>query len=122
MILTNDGELTQKLTHPSHMKEKEYELSVDRQLSAAELSELRSGIPLEDGFFMPDRLKEISPTRYQIIIHEGRNRLIRRAISYFGSEIITLKRTRMAQVSLSNLKPGEYRPLSSAEVEGLYNA
>jgi 23S rRNA pseudouridine2605 synthase len=122
IILTNDGELTQNLTHPSREKEKEYEMTVDRPLSRSEQDFLRQGIELEDGPFKPDQFTEISNGKYRIVVHEGRNRLIRRAISYFGKEITTLTRTRIAFITLSGLEPGKYRELTKNEVGRLKNA
>lgn len=122
IILTNDGELTQKLTHPSFSKEKEYLLSVDRPLASYEISKLKKGITLEDGPFKPDLFEETSPGKYRIIIHEGRNRLIRRTIEHFDKAVVALKRVRIADVTLGRLASGKYRELTKQELERLRNA
>ena len=122
IILTNDGDLTQKMTHPSFEKVKEYEMIVDRPLSVTEQEKLNKGIELDDGHFKPDSFREMSPGKYRIIIHEGRNRLLRRAVSYFGKEIMTLTRVRIADIALTGLKPGKYRPLTENELERLLSA
>ncbi len=122
LIMTNDGELTQKLTHPRYLKEKEYLLTVDRPLRQAEISALRKGINLEDGPFKPDKFEETGPGRYRIVIHEGRNRLIRRAISHFSKEITALSRVRMADIEIKSLELGKYRVLTKNEVTRLKNA
>jgi 23S rRNA pseudouridine2605 synthase len=122
IIFTNDGELTNKLTHPKYQKEKEYLLTVDRPLSAFEIEKMKKGIELEDGRFVPDKFVEVSPGKYTMIVHEGRNRLIRRSVEYFGKQIMHLERTRIGKVTLSNLASGNHRVLSKSEVAGLYNA
>jgi 23S rRNA pseudouridine2605 synthase len=84
LMLTNDGDLTQRLTHPSYRKEKEYLLSTDTRFSDDELSEARAGVPLVDGMFIPDLIEPAGGKSYRVIIHEGRNRLLRRFAAYFG--------------------------------------
>ena len=122
LILTNDGELTQKITHPSHNKYKEYALVVDRPLSNEDISKIKQGIILEDGFFKPDNFETISSGKYLIKVHEGRNRLIRRSIEHFGKNITKLERTKVGGLGLEGLKTGDYRELTQKELRGLLNA
>lgn len=122
IILTNDGELTQKLTHPKYEKSKTYVATTDKPLSNQQLLELEKGIILEDGPIKPDDLKQLSGGNYEITIHEGRNRLIRRIFEYFDRQVMTLTRTKLSFLGLDGLKPGEYRELTAREVERLTNA
>ncbi len=121
LILTNDGDLTQKLTHPSFEKRKTYIATVDKPLSDEQVTELSKGIALEDGVIKPDGLKPLSGGSYKITIHEGRNRLIRRMFEHFDRQVITLERTGLAFLNLGNLKSGEYRELTTTEISRLKN-
>jgi len=122
IIMTNDGDLTQKITHPSHQKLKEYSFSVDRPLSDVELAKMKKGIVLEDGEFKPDHLEVLSQGKYLVRVHEGRNRLIRRSIEHFGKNIIKLHRAKIGPLELGNLKMGEYRNLTEKELRSLLDA
>lgn len=122
ILFTNDGELTNRLTHPKFKKEKEYILTVDRPLSVTEVSQMRKGIELEDGHFKPDRFSELSAGKYLMTVHEGRNRLIRRSIEHFGKQIMHLERTRIGKVTLTGISGGEHRQLTKEELTSLKNA
>ncbi|MEI6266652.1 MAG: pseudouridine synthase [bacterium] len=122
IIMTNDGDLTQKITHPSHQKLKEYSFSVDRPLSDVELAKMKKGIALEDGEFKPDHLEVLSQGKYLVRVHEGRNRLIRRSIEHFGKNITKLHRAKVGPLELGNLKMGEYRNLTEKELRSLLDA
>ncbi|MFH1737102.1 MAG: pseudouridine synthase, partial [Actinomycetota bacterium] len=78
LILTNDGKLTQRLTHPRHKKSKEYVLETEPPFSAKDIDDISKGIVLTDGLIIPDKFDELRPGRYKIVIHEGRKRIIRR--------------------------------------------
>jgi pseudouridine synthase len=122
IILTNDGELTQKLTHPSFTKTKRYIATVDKPLGSKQSVELVHGIILEDGPIKPDGFQTLKAGVYEITVHEGRNRLIRRIFEYFNRQVMTLERTEIAFLNLKDLKSGEYRELNSKEIEKLKNA
>ena len=122
IIMTNDGDLTQRITHPSHQKLKEYSFSVDRPLSDVELAKMKKGIALEDGEFKPDHLEVLSQGKYLVRVHEGRNRLIRRSIEHFGKNITKLHRAKVGPLELGNLKMGEYRNLTEKELRSLLDA
>lgn len=119
IIMTNDGDLTQRLTHPKYEKSKGYLVTVDRPLSDKQLTELRQGITLTDGPIKPDDLKILEGGKYEITIHEGRNRLVRRTFEYFDRRIIALTRTKLAFLEIGNLTPGQYRELTEREIEKL---
>lgn len=119
IILTNDGDLTYKLTHPKYQKEKEYLIRIDTPLNDSGIEKIKKGIDLDDGLIKPDRFERINQLEYKITIHEGRKRLIRRLIVSQGKEVVSLKRIRIDNISLSKLAEGEYRTLSKIEVERL---
>jgi 23S rRNA pseudouridine2605 synthase len=119
ILLTNDGELTQKLTHPSYGKEKEYLLTVDSPFSPDQFGEARAGVVLADGFLQPDHFEPAGGKTYRIVIHEGRKRVIRRFAAYFGKNVRRLERIRLAGIKLDDLEEGGYRQLSSAEISEL---
>jgi len=122
IILSNDGELTQRLTHPKYEKSKTYIATLDRGLTATELAKLVGGIELEDGRVKPDELHQLSANEYEITVHEGRNRLVRRIFEHFGRKVVKLERTKLAFLEIGSIKTGGNRRLNRQEVERLKNA
>ncbi len=122
IVLTNDGELTQKLTHPSFEKQKTYIATVSKPLTDKQIQELLGGIRLDDGPIKPDSVHNLIDSKYEITVHEGRNRLVRRIFEYFGVTVIALTRTKLAFLTLKGLEPGQYRVLTTDEVDRLKNA
>lgn len=118
IILTNDGELTQKLTHPKYEKQKEYSIKTNYPLTSTEINQIKKGVKLEDGLIKPD-LFEKTEDAYKLVIHSGRKRIVRRLINHFGKKVSQLKRTRLGKLTLGNLKPGEYRALKKEEISNL---
>jgi 23S rRNA pseudouridine2605 synthase len=121
IILTNDGELTQKLTHPSFEKEKEYVAVLDKEITKIDEKSILNGIDLEDGPFKADSLVKLEPKTYQIKVHEGRNRLVRRVFMHFGSSVRKLTRTRLEGLEIGDLAPGKWRFLTTEEIRRLKN-
>ncbi len=119
LIVTNDGELTHRLTHPSFGIEKEYLAEVKGVPSRAALRELREGVELEDGPTARARITAVEPSLLRITIHEGRNRQVRRMCEAVGHKVTRLVRTRIGPVVDRRLKPGEWRELSREEVRSL---
>jgi 23S rRNA pseudouridine2605 synthase len=119
LILTNDGDLAQRLTHPSFGVEKEYLAEVEGTPSAGALRRLRQGIELEDGMTAPAVVGVVAPGVLRIVIHEGRNRQIRRMADAVGHPVRRLVRTRIGPLSERGLGPGEWRPLTLTEVRDL---
>jgi 23S rRNA pseudouridine2605 synthase len=119
LILTNDGDLAQRLTHPSFGVEKEYLAEVEGTPSAGALRRLREGIELEDGMTAPAVVGVVAPGVLRIVIHEGRNRQIRRMADAVGHPVRRLVRTRIGPLSERGLGPGEWRPLTLTEVRDL---
>jgi len=122
LVLTNDGDLTHHLTHPSFGVEKEYLAQVDGRPSPAALRRLREGVELDDGVTAPARVALVPPRTIKLTIHEGRNRQVRRMCAAVGHPVVRLVRTRVGPIAERRLKPGEWRPLTQAEVRALAQA
>ncbi len=122
LVLTNDGELAQRLTHPSFGVEKEYLVEVDGTPAPGALRRLRLGVDLDDGRTAPATVGVVAPGVLRIVIHEGRNRQIRRMGEAVGHPVRRLVRTRIGPVTDDRLKPGTWRSLTPAEVRALARA
>ena len=119
IIVTNDGELTHLLTHPSHGVAKEYLVHVQGRPNRTALRKLREGVELDDGLTAPARVSQRQDGVLSIVIYEGRNRQIRRMCEAVGHRVQRLVRTRIGPLS-QDLAPGESRRLTLAEVRALY--
>ena len=119
LVLTNDGELTHRLTHPSFGVEKEYLASVEGDPSPATLRRLREGVELDDGMTVPAKAVRVSDGLIRLTIHEGRNRQVRRMCEAVGHPVVRLVRSRIGSLADRKLKPGEWRELSPDEVRAL---
>ncbi|TMM15415.1 MAG: pseudouridine synthase [Actinobacteria bacterium] len=119
LILTNDGELAQRLSHPSFGVDKEYLAQVEGTPSRGALRRLRQGVELEDGLTAPAKVASVAPGLVRIVIHEGRNRQVRRMCAAVGHPVLRLVRTRIGPVTDRSLAPGRWRRLSTAEVRKL---
>ncbi len=119
LILTNDGELAHRLAHPSHGVEKEYLVDVGRAPSAGELRALREGVLLDDGLSAPAKVGVVARSTVRIVVHEGRNRLVRRMCAAVGLPVKRLVRTRIGPIRDPGLGPGSWRPLTNSEVRSL---
>lgn len=119
ILLTNDGNLTQRLTHPKFQKEKEYLIVTNEPLDRKEVRQIQDGVELEDGFIKPDSFKEVSPKHYSITIHSGKKRIVRRIVEKTGKRVAELKRVRFAFLVLEKLQPGKWRPLAEWEIKRL---
>jgi 23S rRNA pseudouridine2605 synthase len=122
LILTNDGELAQRLTHPSFGVEKEYLAEVEGVPAAGALRRLRQGVELVDGMTAPATVGVVAPGVLRIVIHEGRNRQIRRMTEAVGHPVRRLVRTRIGPLTERGLAPGQWRPLTLSEVRDLASA
>ncbi len=119
LLLTNDGDLAHRLTHPSFGVEKEYLAEVDGSPTPAELRRLREGIDLDDGRTAPAKASLTAPGAVRLVIHEGRNRQVRRMLEAIGHPVRRLVRTRIGPLADRRLKPGEWRVLEVDEVRSL---
>ncbi|HEX7095875.1 MAG TPA: pseudouridine synthase, partial [Acidimicrobiales bacterium] len=122
LLLTNDGELAHRLTHPSFGVEKEYVAQVRGKPSRGALRRLREGVELDDGITAPAKVSLIEPTVMRIVIHEGRNRQVRRMCEAVGHPVVRLVRTRIGPLRDPKLQPGAWRPLDVTEVRALERA
>ena len=119
LLVTNDGALTHRLTHPSFGVEKEYLAQVEGRPSRAAIRRLREGVELDDGPTAPARVAPVEPDVLRIVIHEGRNRQVRRMCDAIGHPVIRLVRTRIGPLRDQRLAPGAWRPLTVAELRAL---
>jgi 23S rRNA pseudouridine2605 synthase len=122
LLLTNDGELTFRLTHPSYGIKKEYVAEVRGEPSQAAIRALRNGIELEDGITAPAEVNMIAPNAVRIAIHEGRNRQVRRMLEAVGHPVIRLVRVRIDRLADRQLPPGRWRELTPGELASLAEA
>ncbi|MBW3557263.1 MAG: rRNA pseudouridine synthase [Actinobacteria bacterium] len=119
LVLTNDGELAHRLTHPSFGVDKEYLAHVRGDPNPVALRRLREGVELDDGATAPARVTRVDEGVLRITIHEGRNRQVRRMCEAVGHPVLRLVRTRIGPLADRRLKPGEWRPLEAGEVRAL---
>ena len=120
LVLTNDGALSQLLTHPSHGVAKEYVAEVRGGTPApGALRTLRRGVELSDGVTLPAEVGVLGPGVLRLVIHEGRNRQVRRMCEAVGHPVERLVRTRIGPLRDTTLAPGRWRPLSPEEVRAL---
>ncbi len=122
LLLTNDGNLTYRLTHPKFELGKEYLVHIEAMLSTHEKDQLEKGLLLDDGMTSPAAVREIGydpPYNYSIIIHEGRTRQVRRMFAYLGHLVKDLKRVRIGNLKLGDLKEGDFRKLLPQEIGNL---
>ena len=122
LLLTNDGELAHRLTHPSYGVEKEYVAEVEGLPTRAVLRRLREGVELDDGPTAPARATLVDPSVVRLTIHEGRNRQVRRMCEAVGHSVVRLIRTRIGPLADRSLAPGAWRELTGAEVRSLQRA
>ena len=122
LLLTNDGELASKLTHPQFMKKKIYHVFCDKNVTAADLRQIAEGITLDDGEIRADAIEYASPTdkkQVGIEIHSGRNRIVRRIFESLGYHVIKLDRVYFAGLTKKNVQRGDWRYLTEKEVNML---
>ncbi len=122
IVLTNDGDLTQRLTHPSFGVPKEYLAHVEGMPSRSALRRLREGIELEDGLTAPAEVSMPHDGLLRLVIHEGRNRQVRRMCAAIGHPVLRLVRVRIGPITDPSLAAGEWRDLSRKEIRSLYEA
>ncbi|RMD51214.1 rRNA pseudouridine synthase [Candidatus Parcubacteria bacterium] len=115
MLFTDNGDLANKIAHPSSKHEKEYIVTVDKPYDRKFINQMRQGVILRDGKTKPALFKKISSTRFRLIITEGRNRQIRRMCEALGYKVKKLKRVRIINIKLGDLGEGNWRHLSKKE-------
>lgn len=121
LILTNDGDLHQQLSHPSFDHEKEYEVTLSKPLPEGARLKMEKGLPLMGTKTRPAKIKKISSRRLHIVLKEGKNRQVRRMVRKVGGHITNLKRIRVSNIKLGRLAEGKWRYLTEKEKEKLLN-
>ncbi len=120
ILLTNDGELANRLTHPRYGVERSYRVKLRRAASEPQLRRLRQGVELEDGPTAPAAVRRVSPRVLELTIREGRNRQVRRMVEAVGNEVVELARIRFGPIGLGKLPEGKARQLRPPEVKRLW--
>jgi 23S rRNA pseudouridine2605 synthase len=118
LLLSNDGDLAHRLMHPRYTVQKVYKVQTKRPLHDDELLKMQSGIELEDGMARAHRISR-TENGFTLLLFEGRNRLVRRMVEYFGTEATSLKRINYAGLTLKNLRLSRWRYLRSGEANAL---
>jgi 23S rRNA pseudouridine2605 synthase len=120
ILLTNDGELANRLTHPRYEVPRTYRARLRRVPSDADLRRLRRGVNLDDGPTAPAKVRRVSPRVIELTIREGRNQQVRRMAEAIGNEVLSLQRIGFASLRLGNLAEGESRLLRDSELRRLW--
>lgn len=120
ILLTNDGELANRLTHPRYGVERAYKARLRRQVTESQLRRLRRGVDLDDGPTRPAKVRRTSPRVVEITIAEGRNRQVRRMVEAVGNQVLDLKRIRFGPLAVGTLPEGKARRLRAPEVRRLW--
>jgi 23S rRNA pseudouridine2605 synthase len=120
ILLTNDGELANRLTHPRYGVAKSYLVRLARSPSESDLDRLRAGVQLEDGPTAPSDVERLGERELEIAIREGRKRQVRRMAEAIGNEVEALTRIRIGSLELGDLRRGEARPLDRKEIAALW--
>jgi 23S rRNA pseudouridine2605 synthase len=122
LLLTNDGDLASKLTHPKYLKKKIYHVHLDKAVTAHDMQQIAEGLNLEDGEIKADEVQYVDPTdkkQVGIEIHSGRNRIVRRIFESLGYRVLKLDRVLFAGLTKKNLRRGDWRYLTEEEVDRL---
>jgi 23S rRNA pseudouridine2605 synthase len=119
LLLTNDGPLAHRLAHPRYGVEKVYEVETWKPVSDEALAALAEGVELEDGRTAPARVRRLGPGRFELVLHEGRNRQVRRMAEAVGHRVRRLHRSVYAGLRVDGLAPGEHRELAQPELAAL---
>ena len=119
LLLTNDGPLAHRLAHPRYGVDKVYEVETWKQPTDDALRQLAAGVELDDGPTAPARVRRLSGARFELVLHEGRNRQVRRMVEAVGHRVRHLHRSVYAGLTLAGLAPGAWRELTPSEVERL---
>jgi 23S rRNA pseudouridine2605 synthase len=115
LLLTNDGELANRLTHPRYEVPKAYRVELERPPSEADLRRLAQGVELEDGLTAPAEVRRLGEREVEIVLREGRNRQVRRMAEAVGNRVTALRRVRFGPIALGDLPAGQSRPLTPDE-------
>ena len=121
ILLTNDGDIVNKILRKENRHEKEYIVKVDRPISKKFIEKMSAGIPILDTITDPCEVEKLSKTLFRITLTQGLNRQIRRMCEYLGYKVLTLKRVRIMHIHLDDIAPGKWRNLTKEELQILRN-
>jgi len=116
ILLTNDGDIVNKILRAGNAHDKEYVVTVDKPFGQDFMQKMASGVPILGTVTQPCRVRQLGPKSFNIILTQGMNRQIRRMTEYLGYEVVRLKRTRIMNITLADLKLGQWRPLNKKEM------
>ena len=122
ILLTSDGDIVNHILRASGRHEKEYEVAVDRPLTAEFLDRMSKGVPVLGQVTLPCRVRKTGPGTFRIILVQGLNRQIRRMCEYLGYNVVHLRRVRIMNITLGGMRPGNWRMLTDAELSTLMNS
>ncbi|NTS76072.1 23S rRNA pseudouridine(2604) synthase RluF [Catenovulum sp. SM1970] len=122
IFLTNEGDIVNKILRAGNNHEKEYVVSVDKPIDDSFIRKMSRGVPILDTVTQPCKVKKLAAKRFNIVLTQGLNRQIRRMCEYLGYEVTKLKRVRIMNVKLADLKPGQWRHLSEQEMHQITHA
>jgi len=122
LLLSNDGKWANKITHPSYEIEKTYQVTLDKPLTRSDAHLLTTGLKLEDGPAVFNSLEKLDQKKYEVTLHIGKNRIIRRTFSHLGYDVIKLHRTTIGTIHLKPLKRGQITALTKTELNSLKNS
>ena len=120
LLMTNNGDIINKMMRAGNRHEKEYKVTVNRPITPEFIEKMGQGVPILDTVTRPCKVKAIGKYKFNIILTQGLNRQIRRMCEYFGYKVTRLERVRVMNIELGNLKSGEYRKVTDAEIKELY--
>ena len=120
LLMTNNGDIINKMMRAGNRHEKEYKVTVDKAVTPEFIEKMGAGVPILDTVTRPCKVKQIGKYKFNIILTQGLNRQIRRMCEYFGYKVTRLERVRVMNIRLGNLKPGEYRQVTEEEIQELY--
>ena len=125
LLLTNDGEFVYKITHPKHEIEKTYNVTIRGKINKEEIETLKNGVIIDGYKTSKSRIRilktdeEKNITRIEVIIHEGRNRQVRKMFETIGKKVIALHRSKIGQIEVKDIKIGNWRYLTETEIKSL---
>lgn len=120
LLMTNNGDIINKMMRAGNRHEKEYKVTVDKPITPEFIEKMGAGVPILDTITRPCKIRQIGKYKFDIILTQGLNRQIRRMCEYFEYKVTRLERIRVMNITLGNLKPGEYRKVTEKELEELY--
>ncbi|MFH2028793.1 MAG: pseudouridine synthase [Nanoarchaeota archaeon] len=120
LLLTNDGDFANNIMHPRYEIKKTYMVKIDKPITEDKIEEIEKGVNLEFGKTSPAKVKKYMPNLLEIIIHEGRNRIVRRIFEELGFKVLSLERIRIGNLALGNLKQGTYKTLTKKDTRKIF--